>query len=101
MGGRGSSSRFTKPLSIQEVKQLTKNLTSAKTAETRAYKQYQLAMGAVHVTPDDKPDLLQARREAANKAHSKYVAAQEKRISIEKAIEKHRKSIKVNSDTPF
>ena len=50
----------------------------------------------------DFPNAFNGLQLANNGTVHKIIGAVDaSRISIEKAIEKHRKSIKVNSDTPF
>lgn len=97
MGGRGGSSG----ISPAEVKSLGKSLTTAKSAESRAYKAYQSARGAERMTPAGRSDLAKTRREASNKAWEKYQDAKAKRESIENKLEKYRKKQRRSSNVPF
>lgn len=87
MGGRGSSSGISR----QEAIALHKALPSARAAETKAYRAFQSASGAVAMTPDGRNDLLAKRTKQREAAWDKYVKAAEKRESIEQKLDKYAK----------
>ena len=90
MGGRGSSSGISR----SEAMTLSKSLSSARAAETKAYRAFQAASGAVIMTPEGRNDLLASRRKARDAAHDKYLSAKEKRESIEAKLDKYTKKKK-------
>lgn len=87
MGGRGGSSGISR----QEAIALQKSLPSARAAETKAYRAYLAASGAVRMTPAGRSDLLAQRKEARSDAYDKYAKAKEKRESIEQKLDKYAK----------
>ena len=96
MGGRGSSSGISR----SEAMALSKSLPSARSAETRAYKAYQKASGAVTVTPRGRNDLIASRKKTRDAAYKKYLDAKEKRESIEAKLDKYTKKNK-RGNVPF
>lgn len=97
MGGRGAGSLGRGQGGIQQARQLQKNLISAKAQETKAYTKFIEARGAERVTPSDRPDLKKQRREETNKAYEKYSKAKDKRVGIEKQLDKWKRRMKGGS----
>ena len=88
-GGSRGSSKFSK-MSISEqiatLKNIQKKLTSAKSTESKAYKSFLRASGAYRAAPQA---IKAQKREEQNKAHEKYIDAQEKRVNIEEELKQY------------
>ena len=89
----GLTSAAVKAMSGSERMKLLKDtqaeLTKAKAAYTKAEKAYDLAAGAVIMTPSDKPELLAERRKAQTEKREKLAEADDKRNKLTARLDRY------------
>ena len=76
---------------IKYIKDLQKQVSSAKKVESRFYKDYQLASGAYNYRGNNLSDgQIKNLKDNMTKSYHKYINAKDKREKLEKEINKYK-----------
>ena len=90
-GNRGGKRFKSGSERIKYIKDLQKQLTSAKSVESKLYKDYILASGAYNHRGKTLSDgQIKKLRDDMNKSYHKYTDAKSKRENLEKKLDKYK-----------
>lgn len=90
-GNRGGKRFKSGSERIKYIKDLQKQVSSAKRVESKFYKDYQLASGAYNYRGNNLSDTqVKKLKDNMTKAYHKYINAKDKREKLEKEIDKYK-----------
>ena len=90
-GNRGGKRFKSGSERIKYIKDLQKQITSAKRIESKLYKDYMLASGAYNYRDKSlSDDRTKKLRDNMNKSYHKYTDAKDKRENLEKKLDKYK-----------
>ena len=90
-GNRGGKRFKSGSERIKYIKDLQKQVSSAKKVESRFYKDYQLASGAYNYRGNNLSDgQIKNLKDNMTKSYNKYINAKDKRENLEKELDKYK-----------